>query len=111
MHYSMYWLYLLTAIFFGVFGTICMKLSSGLQKWKPTLSLCIFYLISFVALTFALQGMDMSLVYAVWSGIGTILIAVISYFAFNENMSPIKMISLLLVVLGVLGVHLTNAFH
>lgn len=111
MNLSMYWLYLFTAIFFGVFGTVCMKLSSGLKKWKPTLSLCLFYLISFVSLTFALQGMDMSLVYAVWSGIGTILIAVLSYFMFDESMSLKKVISLLLVVIGVLGVHLTNAFH
>lgn len=105
------WLYLLAAIFFGVFGTICMKLSGGLQKWKPTLSLCIFYVVSFSALTFALQGMDMSLVYAVWSGIGTVLIAIISYFVFDETMSIKKVISLFLIVLGVLGIHLTNAFH
>lgn len=105
------WLYLLTAIFFGVFGTLCMKLSSGLQKWKPTVSLCVFYLLSFVALTFALQGMEMSLVYAIWSGIGTILIAILSYLVFNESMTAKKVFSLLLIVIGVLGVHLSNAFH
>jgi len=105
------WFYLVAAILFGVFGTLCLKLSGGLQKWKPTLSLSIFYLISFVALTLALQGIDMSIVYAMWSGVGTILIAIVSHFVFDEAMSLLKVISLLLIVVGVLGIHLTNAFH
>jgi small multidrug resistance pump len=100
MH-SLSWFYLVAAILFGVFGTLCLKLSGGLQKWKPTLSLSIFYLISFVALTLALQGIDMSIVYAVWSGVGTVLVAIVSHFV----------ISLLLIVIGVFGIHLTNAFH
>jgi small multidrug resistance pump len=105
------WLYLLIAILFGVFGTVSMKLSSGLQNLKPTAALFVFYLISLAALTLALQGIDMSIVYAIWSGVGTVLIVIISYFVFNESMSIKKIVSLLFVVTGVFGIHLANAFH
>lgn len=102
---------LLVAILFGVFGTISMKLSNGLQKLKPSLCLLFFYIISFAALTLAIQGVDVSIVYAIWSGVGTILVAIIGVFMFNESISFKKVISILLIVIGVLGIHLTNAHH
>lgn len=103
--------YLTVAILFGVLGTVSMKLSHGLQKWKPSLSLIVFYLISFVALTLALHGMDVSIVYAIWSGVGTILVAIIGVLIFEESLSIKKIISLCLVVIGVLGIHLMNALQ
>ncbi len=103
------WWYLIVAIPFGVLGTISMKLSHGLKKWKPSLCLAIFYGISFVALTLAIQGMDVSIVYAIWSGIGTILVAMIGVMIFDERMSLRKIISIMLIVAGVLGIHLANA--
>lgn len=108
MHFSQSLWYLLIGILFGVLGTISMKLSHGLQKWKPSACLVLFYLISFVALTLALQGMDVSIVYALWSGIGTVLVAIIGILVFHEAVSFKKIIALSLIVLGVWGVHLTN---
>jgi small multidrug resistance pump len=59
----------------------------------------------------ALEGIDISIVYAIWSGIGTIFVAIIGYFVFEEKISVKKSLSLLLIVLGVFGIHLTNALH
>lgn len=103
--------YLLIAIPFGVLGTISMKLSHGFQKWKPSVCLLLFYLVSFIALTLAIQGMDMSIVYAIWSGIGTLLVAIIGVFVFNESVLTRKIFSLSLIVIGVIGIHLANAYH
>lgn len=111
MMFSESWWYLLIAIAFGVLGTTSMKLSHGLKKWKPSVCLILFYLISFAALTLALDGIDISIVYAVWSGIGTVFVAIIGFFVFEEKISIKKAFSLLLIVLGVLGIHLTNALH
>lgn len=105
------WWYLVVAIFFGVLGTVSMKLSHGLKKWKPSVCLALFYCISFIALTMAIQGIDVSIVYAIWSGVGTILVAVIGVLIFDESVSLNKVISLLLVVIGVIGIHLANAYH
>ncbi len=105
------WIFLTIAIFFGVFGTVCMKISSSLKKWKPVVSLCFFYLVSFIALTFAIQGIEIGIVYAIWSGIGTILIAIIGYMLFDEGMTKIKILSIMLIVMGVLGMNLADVFH
>lgn len=102
---------LLIAILFGVFGTVSMKLSNGLQNLKPSLCLLIFYIISFAALTLAVQGVDVSIVYAIWSGVGTILVTIIGVLLFNESISLKKVISILLIVIGVLGINLTNVIH
>ena len=51
----------------------------------------------------------MSLAYAIWAGIGTALIALISYLYFNEPMSTIKLISLALIALGVIGLSYGDA--
>lgn len=88
-----------------------MKLSHGLQKWKPSACLLIFYFITFVALTLAIQGIDISIVYAVWSGVGTVLVALMGVFVFDEVLSLRKIMSLGLVVMGVIGIHLSNVHY
>jgi small multidrug resistance pump len=105
------WYCLSVAILFGVFGTISLKLSHGLQKFKPSICLALFYSISFVALTLSLQSIDISIVYAVWSGVGTILVALIGVVIFKESISVKKVLSLFLIIAGVLGIHLANVVH
>lgn len=102
------WLYLLIAIPFGVLGTVSMKLSHGLKRWKPSVCLLAFYMISFVALTLSIQGIDISLVYAIWSGVGTIFVGIIGILIFDESFSYKKILSLFFVVIGVVGIHLAN---
>lgn len=100
------WLALIVAIIFGVMGTISMKLSNGLTRTKPALFLALFYTICFVALTFALKHLELSIVYAVWSGVGTVLIAAIGMVYLHESVSIRKIIFLGLIVVGVIGMHL-----
>src|SRR3989338_4340613 len=100
------WLYLLIAILFGVLGTVSLKLSHGLKNWKPSFSLVVFYTICLTAMTLAVQGIDISIVYAIWSGVGTVLVAIIGILIFEESISIRKMISFVLIVVGVVGIHL-----
>ncbi|OGT46146.1 MAG: hypothetical protein A3E83_04290 [Gammaproteobacteria bacterium RIFCSPHIGHO2_12_FULL_41_20] len=102
------WVSLSIAIVFGVFGTIFLKLSDGLKKWRPVFFLIISYGICFSAMTLALRSLDLSVAYAVWSGLGTLFVAIISFFLFKEPFSLHKIIFLLLIVLGVIGIHLSD---
>lgn len=102
------WICLGVAIAFGVMGTISMKLSHGLQRLKPSILLLLFYTISFIALTFAMKYIELSVVYAVWSGVGTILVATIGIFYFEESLSLRKVLFLMLIVLGVIGMHISD---
>src|SRR4030095_3853993 len=102
----MIWLYLALAIVLEVSGTTCMKLSVGFSKLAPSILIFVFYTLSFVMLTMALRKIDVSVAYAVWSGVGTALIATIGVFWFNEPATALKLISLGLIILGVVGLNL-----
>jgi len=104
-----YWLYLAGAIVLEVAGTTSMKLSKGFTKLVPSVLLFVFYAASFVALTLALKKIEVSVAYAVWAGVGTALIAAIGILYFREAATALKLISILLIVVGVVGLNLSGA--
>ncbi len=101
-----HWFYLDGAIALEVAGTTSMKLSEGFTRIVPSILLFGFYVASFVALTFALRKIDVSIAYAIWSGIGTALIAAIGVLYFRESASFLKFLSISLIILGVVGLSL-----
>ncbi len=101
----MHWLYLIIAILLEVSGTTCMKISDGFSKLAPTLFIFIFYGLSFTVLSLALKVLPIALTYAIWSGVGTAAITVIGVLWFGESINIIKIISLLLIIIGVAGLH------
>ena len=103
------WLFLICAVFLEVAGTSCMKLSNGFTRLVPSILIFLFYGLSFTALTFALKKIDVSVAYAVWSGIGTATIAIIGFTYFKESMSLLKVASICLIVVGVVGLNLSGA--
>lgn len=102
----MHWFYLAGAILFEVAGTTAMKLSLGFTRLLPSVLIFVFYAISFVALTFAVRKIDMSVSYAIWSGVGTALIALIGVYVFKESMTPLKIASMVLIIIGVIGLNM-----
>ncbi len=103
------WMYLTVAILFEVAGTTCMKLSEGFTRFVQSVLIFCFYGISFLALTVCLKHIDVSVAYAIWSGVGTALIAVISISCFREPISWLKAFSLCLIIIGVIGLNLPGA--
>jgi small multidrug resistance pump len=99
---------LLLAIMFEVCGTTCMKLSEGFSKLIPSVLIFVFYAVSFFFFTLALKGIDVSIAYAIWAGLGTALITVVGIFWFREPASALKLISLVVVIAGVIGLHLSD---
>ena len=107
----MTWIYLALAILLEGAGTTCMKLSEGFTKLVPSILLFVFYTLSFGMLTLALKRIDVSVAYAVWSGVGTALIATIGVLWFKEPMTALKLISLALIIIGVVGLNLGGGTH
>ncbi|HDH98433.1 MAG TPA: multidrug efflux SMR transporter [Deltaproteobacteria bacterium] len=103
------WFFLSSAIVLEVAGTISMKLSEGFTKLVPSVLLFMFYAASFVALTFALKKIEVSVAYAVWSGVGTALITTIGILCFREAATALKLVSILLIIVGVVGLNLSGA--
>jgi small multidrug resistance pump len=107
----MHWLYLTCAIVFEVAGTTCMKLSAGFSKLLPAILMGAFYAISFTCLTLALKKVDVSIAYAIWSGIGTALIATIGILWFREPFTLLKACGLLAIIAGVVALNLSGGTH
>jgi small multidrug resistance pump len=102
----MEWLILGAAILFEVTGTICLKLSEGFSRLAPSLAILPFYGASLALLTLALKSIPISTAYAIWAAVGTGLVAVIGIAVFREPVGAIKVASLVLIVVGVVGLHM-----
>lgn len=103
------WVYLIVAIVFEVLGTTALKYSDGLSKLWPTVAMGVFYAAAFAFLAFAIKHIELSTAYAIWSALGTALIAVIAIAVFGAPLTWGKVISLSLVIIGVIGLHLSGA--
>lgn len=82
-----------------------MKLSAGFTRALPSFLIFVFYALSFTALTLALKRLDLSLAYAIWAGVGTVLIAVIGFVYFGEQITLFKLACITLIVVGVVGLN------
>ena len=100
------WIFLAAAILFEVAGITSMKLSRGLSEPLPSVAVLVFYLISATAIILALNRLELSTAYAIRSGVGTALAATIGITYFREPLTLLKMGSLALVILGVIGLSL-----
>ncbi len=98
--------YLLLAILLEVAGTTSMKLSDGFNHMGPSIFIFVFYAFSFIFLALSLKRLEVSMAYAIWSGLGTLLIAFIGVMYFHEPMTMVKGISLILVIMGIVGLKL-----
>lgn len=107
----MHWIYLCLAILFEVAGTTAMKLSDGLTKIIPSILIFVFYICSFVFLSFALKGIEMSIAYAVWSGMGIVTITIIGFFYFGENINLIKGVVIFFILSGVVILNFSSETH
>ena len=95
------WIYILLAIVLEVVATSCMKLSEGFSNVLPSVLMFVFYGLCFTILALVLKKLELGVVYAVWSGLGTILITAIGIIWFNESASPLKIGAILLIIIGV----------
>lgn len=105
------WIYLAIAILFEIAGTVCLKLSNGFSQLLPSLAIVPLYGVSFALLVLALKGIPVSVAYAIWSAVGTALIATIGMLWFREPATILRLVSLALVILGVVGLNLAERFE
>jgi small multidrug resistance pump len=104
----MRWILLSLAIVSEVCGSTCMKLSDGFSNLYASILTFVFYGISFSVFIFALRHFDLSFVYALWAGIGILLVSVIGMTYFKEPVSAMKIISILIIVVGVIMLNLAE---
>jgi small multidrug resistance pump len=104
----MNWIYLLSAIVLEVAGTLSLKLSDGLAKRGPVLLMILLYGLSFFAFSHALKHMEVGTAYAVFSALGTALMASVGILWFNEPATVLKLFALTMIVIGVVCLSLAS---
>ncbi len=102
------WFYLALAIACEIAGTTCMKLSESFTRLVPSVLVFILYGGTLAAMTMAMKYLEIGLVYAVWSGVGTAIIAMIGIVVFNESLSAPKIACIALIIAGVVGLNLAS---
>jgi small multidrug resistance pump len=108
---EMSWMLLSLAIVLEVAGTTNMKLSQGFTERLPSVLVFVFYGLSIGALTLSLKRIDVSVAYAVWSGLGTAIIAIVGVGLFGEALTGVKVVALVLIVVGVVMLNLVSPMH
>ena len=106
MHPVTAYLSLLAAIFFEVLGTLLLPASQNFTNAKATISLLLFYGISFYFLSIVVNFIPIAIMYATWSGLGIFTLALVSYFAFNQSLNFLSVIGLALIIIGVVLVNI-----
>jgi small multidrug resistance pump len=99
------------AIVSEVGATLALRMSDGFSRPMPSVVVVLGYGISFWFLALALKDIPVSLTYAIWSGVGTALVAVAGVVAFGESMNVMKLASLGVIILGVVGLSAAGGAH
>jgi small multidrug resistance pump len=102
----MIYFYLLVAIALEVIATSALKATDGFTRLAPSLVTLIGYGLAFYFLSLTLRTMPVGIVYAVWSGAGIVLIAVIGWIYYQQALDAAGLIGLALILAGVLIVNL-----
>jgi len=98
----------------GLFETgfaLSLKASDGFSRPLPSVLFVVFAAASFTLLSLGLRTLPVGSAYAVWTGIGAVGTAVAGMLFFGESTEVLKLVSIVLIVAGVVGLQLTSTAH
>ncbi len=101
----MNWIFLSAAIVAEVIGTSALKASEGFTKLLPATICALSFAVAFFCLSMTLKVMPIGIVYAIWSGVGIVLISIMGYFLFGQTLDLPAMVGIGLIVLGVIVIN------
>lgn len=96
------YLYLAAAIVLEVIATTCLKVSDGFTRLWPSVVTAVGYAGSFYCLSIALRTMSTGVAYAIWSGVGIVLISLLSWLLFKQRLDAPALIGMGLIMAGVI---------
>ncbi len=103
----MHWILLGAAVLLDIGGTMALKYSKGCTLVGPTIAMGVCFTLSLVALAIAVKSIDLGVAYALWAGLGTAITVLLGIWLFKEPVSAMKMFSVLLIILGIVGLNLS----
>ena len=101
-----HWIYLAIAIIAEVIATSALKASHEFTRLVPTLLVVTGYLTAFYFLTLSLRVIPVGIAYAIWAGLGIVLIAIISWIVYGQKLDLPALLGMGLIISGVLVINL-----
>lgn len=102
------WLWLFMAGAFEICFTIALKFSKGFTRATPSFVAALFIFFSFYSVSQAMKTIPIGTAYAVWAGIGAAGTVIWGILFFGDSSHPIRILSLALIVIGILGLKLSH---
>jgi len=104
----LHYVYLTLAILFETIGTTALQASVQFTRFWPTVVVILAYGCAFYLLGITLKFMPVGIVYAIWSGLGIVFIAIIGFVVFGQRLDAPALIGLALIIAGILVIHLMS---
>jgi small multidrug resistance pump len=104
----MVWVYLLLAIAAEVVATSALKASESFTRIGPSVIVVLGYGAAFYLLSLTFRTLPVGVVYAIWSGVGIVLISLVGWIAFRQNLDAPAVIGIALIVAGVVVINLLS---
>ena len=101
-----FWTILIVAIIAEVIGTTALARSDGFTRLVPSLVTAVAYMVSFYLLSLTLRTLPIGIAYAIWSGVGIVLISAVGWLLYGQRLDAPAVLGLGLIVAGVLVVNL-----
>ncbi|GLP99441.1 multidrug transporter [Methylophaga thalassica] len=101
-----HWIYLAIAIVAEVIATSALKASHEFTRLVPTIIVVTGYLTAFYFLTLSLRVIPVGIAYAIWAGLGIVLIAIISWILYGQKLDLPALLGMGLIISGVLVINL-----
>ena len=107
------YLSLAIAIVAEVIATSALRAAEGFTRLGPSLLVVVGYAIAFVFLSLTLKSIPIGIAYAIWSGLGIVLISLVAYLVYGQTLDLPALIGMALIVAGVLVLNLfsTSSVH
>jgi small multidrug resistance pump len=102
----MQFIYLAIAIVAEVAATSALKASAGFRVLLPSLIVIVGYAVSFYFLSLTLKTMSIGIAYAIWSGVGLVLISVVAWWLYGQALDAAALIGMALIAAGVAVINL-----
>ncbi|SCC92324.1 multidrug resistance protein; DLP12 prophage [Thiomonas sp. X19] len=102
----MHWTYLAIAIVTEVIATSALKATAGFTRFAPAIVVALGYGVSFYFLALVLRTIPVGLTYAIWSGVGMVLISLIGFVVYRQTLDAAAIAGIALIVAGVLVINL-----
>jgi small multidrug resistance pump len=104
----MVWVYLLLAIAAEVVATSALKASESFTRIGPSVIVVLGYGAAFYLLSLTFRTLPVGIVYAIWSGVGIVLISLVGWIAFRQNLDAPAVIGIALIIAGVAVINLLS---